>query len=101
MSTLIGHNKQFVSVNSLSSSDKDYLKGVIKELDDSLTRVASERDLQKEAIEKAAEKLGIDKKLIRKLGKTHHKANFNTESEENKTFEEFYTIIMKGGSNNV
>lgn len=99
--SLIGHNKQQVSVNSLSQSDKEYLKGVVKELDDSLTRVAAERDLQKEAIEKAAEKLGLDKKLIRKLGKTHHKANFNSESEENRTFEEFYTIVINGGSKNV
>jgi hypothetical protein len=99
--SLIGHNKQFVSVNSLSQADKEYLKGVVKELDDSLTRVAAERELQKEAIEKAVEKLGLDKKLIRKLGKTHHKANFNAESEENRTFEEFYTIVINGGSKNV
>lgn len=101
MTAGIGHNAQVVSVNSLSQADKEFLKGVIKELDDSLTRIAAERDLQKEAIEKAADKLGIDKKLIRKLGKTHHKANFNLESEENRIFEEFYTILINGGGAHV
>ena len=51
MTAGIGHNAQVVSVNSLSQADKEFLKGVVKELDDSLTRIAAERDLQKEAIE--------------------------------------------------
>jgi DNA-directed RNA polymerase subunit N (RpoN/RPB10) len=91
---MIGHNKPFVSVNSLSQTDKDKLKGVIKELDDSMTRVAAEKELQKEAITKVCDELGLDKKLIRRMAKTHFKANFNDEVEENSKFEDFYTVIM-------
>lgn len=91
----IGHNqKNYVSVNSLSQTDKDKLKGVIKELNDSMTRVAAEKEFQKEAITKVCEELGLDKKLIRRMAKTYFKANFNDEVEENNTFEDFYTTIM-------
>lgn len=92
--SMIGHNKPFVSVNSLSQTDKDKLKGVIKELNDSMTRVAAEKDLQKEAITKVCDELGLDKKLIRRMAKTYFKANFNDEVEENSKFEDFYTVIM-------
>lgn len=101
MTAGIGHNKSFVSVNSLSPSDKEQLKGVIKELDDSMTRIAAERELQKEAVANIAEKLGLDKKLVKRLAKTHHKANFNQEMEENNTFEEFYRMVINGGNPNV
>jgi hypothetical protein len=91
----IGHNqKNYVSVNSLSQTDKDKLKGIIKELNDSMTRVAAEKEFQKEAITKVCEELGLDKKLIRRMAKTYFKANFNDEVEENNTFEDFYTTIM-------
>ena len=93
--SMIGHNqKNYVSVNSLSQTDKDKLKGVIKELNDSMTRVAAEKEFQKEAITKVCEELGVEKKLIRRMAKTYFKANFNDEVEENNTFEDFYTTIM-------
>lgn len=91
----IGHNqKNFVSVNSLSQIDKDKLKGTIKELNDSMTRVAAEKEFQKEAITKICDELGLDKKLVRRMAKVYFRANFNDEIEENKTFEDFYTIIL-------
>jgi len=93
--SMIGHNqKNFVSVNSLSQADKDKLKGVINELNDSMTRVAAEKEFQKEAITKICDELGLDKKLIRRMAKTYYKANFNDEVEENNTFEDFYTVVM-------
>jgi len=94
---MVGHNRNFVSVNSLSDNDRKKLKGAIQELNDSMTRVAAEKELQKEAITKICDDLGLDKKLVRKMGKTYFKANFNSEVEEQKTFEEFYDIIINGG----
>lgn len=91
----IGHNQNVMNVNSLSSEQKQQLKKGIQELDDSMTRVAAERELQKEAIADLAEKLGLDKKLIRRMAKVHHKANFSSEMEENKMFEEFYEGVLK------
>jgi len=96
--SMVGHNqKNFVSVNSLSENDRKKLKGAIQELNDSMTRAAAERELQKETIINTCEELSLDKKLVRKMGKTYFKANFNTEVEEQKTFEEFYDIVINGG----
>jgi hypothetical protein len=91
----IGHNHPTVTVNSLSPEDKKKLRGAINELNDSMTRVAAERDLQKETINKVFEDLGVDKKIIRRMAKAYYKANFNEEIEENKNFEEMYGVVMK------
>ena len=92
--SVIGHNQSNVNINSLSTEQKQQLKKTIQELNDSMTRAAAERELQKEGINDISEKLGLDKKLVRRLAKTYFKANFNQESEENKTFEEFYTVLI-------
>lgn len=92
----IGHNsKPAVSnVNALSVEDRKKLKGFIEELNNSLTRVASERDLQKEIVIKASDELGLDKKLISKMGKVYFRANYDEEVESNNMFEEFYSTII-------
>jgi hypothetical protein len=97
MTNGIGHNSQpkVSNVNSLSSNDKQKLKGAIQELNDSMTRAAAERELQKETINKMAEDLGLDKKLIRSLGKAYFKANFGEIVEEHTIFEEFYEGVLK------
>lgn len=91
----IGHNHPTVTVNSLSSEDKKKLRGAINELNDSMTRMAAERDLQKETINKVFDDLGVDKKVVRRMAKAYYKANFNEEIEENKNFEEMYDVVMK------
>jgi len=93
--SIIGHNHPTVTVNSLSPEDKKKLRGAINELNDSMTRVAAERDLQKETITKIFEDLGVDKKIVRRMAKAYYKANFNEEIEENKNFEEMYGVVMK------
>lgn len=97
----IGHNQPvFVSINSLSAEDKKKIKGVIMELNDSMTRMAAERDLQKEAVTNINDALGVDKKLIKRMAKAYYKANYNEEVEENNTFEEFYDTIVSGKDSN-
>jgi ABC-type microcin C transport system permease subunit YejB len=97
----IGHNQPaFVSINSLSAEDKKKIKGVIMELNDSMTRMAAERDLQKEAVNNINDALGVDKKLIKRMAKAYYKANYNEEVEENNTFEEFYDTIVSGKDSN-
>jgi septal ring factor EnvC (AmiA/AmiB activator) len=79
--SMIGHNNPFVSINALSNDDKKKVKNVIYALNDSLTRVAAERELQKQAIEEVFDELGIDKKIVRRMAKVYYKANYNTELE--------------------
>lgn len=94
--SMIGHNNPHVSINSLSPEDRKKIKGVIQELNDSMTRMAAERDLQKEAVNNLYDAIGVDKKLIKRMAKAYFKANFNEEVEENNNFEDFYSFIVKG-----
>jgi len=91
----IGHNQNFVSINSLSDSQKKELKEAIVQLNDSLTRVASERDYQKDSINTISDKTGVDKKIIRRMAKVYFRANYAQEQEENRQFEDFYDGVMK------
>ena len=93
--SMIGHNKPFVSPNSLSNEEKKKLKNAIYAINDSMTRVAAERDLQKEAIAEIFDELGVDKKLVRKMAKAYYMANYNTIVEEEKNFQDFYDSIIK------
>jgi DNA-directed RNA polymerase subunit N (RpoN/RPB10) len=91
----IGHNqKNFVSVNSLTSEQKDDLKNVIVELNNSYLRVSSEREYQKESIGNISDKLGLDKKLVRRMAKAYYKSSFSQEIEENSEFEDFYNVVI-------
>jgi hypothetical protein len=84
-----------MDVNSLSTTDKQKLRNAIQEINNSMTRVAAERDLQKEITNKLAEELSLDKKLIRRMAKVYFKSNSTTEVEENNMFEEFYEGVLK------
>ncbi len=91
----MGHNQNFVSINSLTDSQKKELKEAVQQLNDSMTRVAAERDYQKESINNISDKTGVDKKIIRRMAKVYFKANYSQEQEENRNFEEFYDGVMK------
>lgn len=91
----IGHNKPFVSINSLTESQKTELKNAIREMNDSMTRAAAERDFQKETLTNISDKTGVDKKIIRRMAKVYFRSNYAEEQEENRQFEEFYTNIMQ------
>lgn len=95
----IGHNSS-VTVNSLNENDRNRLKNAIREMNDGLTRIAAERDLQKEIINTLHDELGLDKKIVRRMARTYYNANFSTEVEENKSFEEFYSVIINGSKAN-
>jgi hypothetical protein len=77
-------------MSNLTTQNKDKLRKAITEIADSLTRIAGERDLQKEIIKKTSEELTIDKKIIRRMAKVYFKANFTEEVELDEEFEETY-----------
>jgi ABC-type microcin C transport system permease subunit YejB len=92
---MMGHNQQNRSVQGLTEEERKQFRKAIMELNDSMTRIGAERELQKEAINELNDKLGIDKKLIRRMAKAYFKANFKDEVQENTDFEEFYTTVME------
>jgi hypothetical protein len=77
-------------MSNLTTQNKDKLRKSITEISDSLTRIAAERDLQKEIIKKISEELTIDKKIIRRMAKVYFNANFAQEVELDEEFEETY-----------
>ena len=91
----IGHNKPFVSINSLTESQKTELKNAIREMNDSMTRAAAERDFQKETLTNISDKTGVDKKILRRMAKVYFRSNYAEEQEENRQCEEFYDGVMK------
>lgn len=94
----MGHNNPSVNVSSLDEEDRKRVKNAIMELNDSMTRVAAERDLQKEIINTAFEKIGVDKKLLRRMARVYFKANFGEEVEGDKLFEESYDLVLRSRS---
>jgi len=92
----VGHNQRpTTNISSLNETERKQLKKAIMELNDSMSRAAAERDLQKETINELYDKLGVDKKLVRRMAKAYYKANFGEEVEENKAFEESYDLVIK------
>jgi len=92
---MIGHNNPTMNVEALSEEDRKILRKAIIEMNDSLTRAGAETELQKEIISETHSKLGVDKRLIRRMAKAYFKANFNDEVEQNNTFETFYDEVMR------
>jgi len=91
--SMVGHNSR--SVQGLSDTDRQKLRKAVLEVNDSLTRISAERDLQKEILTKVSDELEIDKKMFRRMCRAYFKSNFNQEVQENTDFEEFYTAIIE------
>lgn len=82
------------NLSVLVGKDKETFVDAIKKIDDSLTRVRAERELIKTTIEDVADKIGLDKKLIRKMAKTYHNASFKMDVEDNNYFETLYKNVF-------
>ena len=92
---MMGHNQQQRSVQGLTEEDRKTFRKAILEMNDSLTRVGAERELQKEITNETCDKLGVDKKLFKRMARAYFRANFKDEVQENTDFEEFYSTVME------
>jgi len=79
--------------------DRKKLLNAIKEIDNSMTRVAAERDFQKDAINNVADELELEKKYVRKLASIYHKQNLSQVQQETEEVFELYDLIMGSNSN--
>ena len=93
--SMMGHNQQQRSVQGLTEEERKQLRKAVMEMNDSMTRVGAERELQKETTNEVCDKLGIDKKLFRRMSRAYFKANFKDEVQGNTDFEEFYSTVME------
>jgi hypothetical protein len=55
-----------------SDADKQRIRGCMEEMSNSYTRMAAERDFQKEAIDALAEEVEIPKSVLRKTARAFH-----------------------------
>lgn len=76
-----------------SPADRKAILDCMKEIRGSMTRIDGERDFIREAIKNICEEQNLSKKTFRKMVKTYHKQNFNTEVEEHEEFEALYETI--------
>lgn len=77
-----------------TDDDKKKIKKAVQEMNDSFTRVAAERDLQKSILEKVSEEVGMDKKLLRRLAKTFYNGSFVVEQTDFEAFDMAYNQII-------
>lgn len=89
MST-IGNNS---GVPAMTPEDIRKVSDAIEVINDSMTRVAAERDLVKDTINKLHEEIGFPKRLLRRLAKTHYHRSFEMDTQENRDFESAYETI--------
>lgn len=95
----IGNNSG-ISLAGMTPTDKEKIRNAVKELDSSMTRVAGERDLQKEIVNKVFDDLKFPKHMLKKLAKTYFNSDFERLTTENDEFESLYEDLMKKGSSN-
>ena len=94
--SMIGHNnKPAISLDGLSDIDRKVLRKAVLELNDSMTRADAEREVQRDIIAEINDRLGVDKKLVRRMARAYFKANFSKEIEDNNSFESFYEAVMQ------
>ena len=78
-------------------ADRKKLLGAIKEIDNSMVRIAAERDFQKDAVDAISDELGLEKKYVRKLASIYNKQNMSQVQQETEEVIELYEMIT--GSN--
>jgi hypothetical protein len=88
----IGHNS---GIPNLSSDDVKKVAQAIQTINDSMTRVAAERDLVKETINSVCEELSFPKKLLRRMAKTYYKQSFESDVQEDQDFQNTYEAVTK------
>jgi len=74
--------------------DKKELLGVLTEVSNSLLRIKSEREFIKEAIDAAAEKYDMNKRILRKMAKVYHNNSFTDEINEMEEFQALYESVV-------
>ena len=74
--------------------DKEKLIGGIKELSNSMVRIDSEREFQKDAVDNIADETGVDKKYIKRLATVYHKQTFAKVQSETEEFETLYEELF-------
>ena len=80
----------------VTEEQRKKIQGALREMSDSMYRVAAEKDLQKEIAARMLDECMIPKKDFNKLAKIFHAANLAEEAARNEEFMEFAEAILSG-----
>lgn len=79
--------------------DRKKLYNAVVEMSNSMTRVDSEKDLQRDIINDISEELDVEKKYVRKIANIYHKQNLsevrNEMDEVEILYEEMINTVQK------
>ena len=78
-----------------SDADRKVIKDAMTELSNSMVRIESEKSFIKEAIDDLNDKVGIDKKHLRKLATIYHKQTLAQVTGEVEDLEALYESCLK------
>ncbi len=78
-----------------SEADRKVIKDAMTELSNSMVRIESEKSFIKEAIDDLNDKVGIDKKHLRKLANIYHKQTLAQVTGEVEDLEALYESCLK------
>jgi hypothetical protein len=85
----------------ITDHDRKVIQNALREMSDSMTRIAAEKDLQKEIAETILEKVNVPKKDFNKLARIFHASNLMEEAARNEEFMEFAEAVMIPVSNQI
>jgi hypothetical protein len=85
--------------STITELDRKKIKDALKEMSNSMTRVAAEKDLQKEIAAKILEDCNVGKAHFNKLARIYHASNLMEEASRNDEFMEFANAVMTSTSN--
>lgn len=77
-----------------SEADRKRIADAMKEISNSMTRIDSEKDFQKEALNDLSEEVGISKKYLAKMARIYHKQNLSEVTGEMEDIQELYETIL-------
>jgi hypothetical protein len=77
-----------------SVEDRKAIQDAMLEMSASFSRAEGEREFQRECIKNLAEKLSIEKSILRKMARVYHASNFHTVSAEQDEFETVYQEVF-------
>jgi hypothetical protein len=80
--------------STITQEDRQKVQGALREMSDSMTRVAAEKDLQKDIAQRMLDEVGVNKAAFNKLARIYHASNLMEEAAKNEEFMEFAEAIM-------
>lgn len=75
-------------------ADLKKLRDGVQEIANSLARMDSEREYQKESVAELAEKFNVDKKHIKRMAVDYHKDMFDKKMGEVEDYQQLYESVM-------